>query len=235
MTETPTNHSDTPTPASEASARTPGEHDGWRRLPRTELGRFVSRRAAELQRAYLDGSPAAKGALARLRRTVGRPSGADPAAWEVVYVDFPEDLVGHGDAPSREEVAAHEALGLLAVHLQSAGQPVHVPGVGLGQAVRRLASPSDGASREKPVMRRFQALGTAEVLDEALHHARGLVQQFRHPPGSTVPIGLDYGLLAEDLVDLQQPRRRDAVRLRWARDLYAGASTTSTTETDSEE
>lgn len=217
----------------ESTAET--QNKEWVRLPRTELGKFVSRRADTLQRDYLNDAAAAKAALSELRRAVGRSVGADPVAWGVVFDGFPQALIGKTDDPSRSEVAAYASLGLLAIHLQSATRPVHVAGVGLGAAVRHLATPSDGADREKAVMRRFQALGTADVLEEVLHHARGLVQQFRHPPGGAAPIGLDYGLLAEDLVDLQVPARRDAVRLRWARDLYRSRPASDTTDNDSEE
>jgi len=223
---------DTSTTTTETAAGPPAR---GQRFPRTELGKFVSRRTGDLQRDYLRDKSSARGALAQLRRTVGHPVGSDPVAWAIVFDGFPEALVGRTDEPSRAERAAYAALGLFAVHMQSATREVHRPGVGLGVAVRQLASPSDGADRDKPVMRRFQALGTADVFEEALHHARGLIQQFRHPPEGRPPIALDYGLLAEDLADLQNPARRDAARLRWARDLYVRAQYDTTTPTDTQE
>jgi len=232
MTATDTASGSTAQPQSD---ETQPQRKEWMRLPRTELGKYISRRASALQQSYLNDSSVARANLAELRRSVGRSAGADPVTWGIVFDGFPRRLMGVDDAPSPSEVAAYAALGLLAIHLQSATRPVHLPGVGLGAAVRLLASPSDGADREKAVMRRFQSLGTADVLEEVLHHARGLVQQFRHPPGGAAPIGLDYGLLAEDLVDLQDPAHRDAVRLRWARDLYRSRPASDTTENNSEE
>ena len=45
-----------------------------------------------------------------------------------------------------------------------------------------------------------------------MHYARQLVQQLR---AASIP--LDYGLLAQQLYDLQNPYRADAVRLSWGR------------------
>lgn len=176
---------------------------------------FIGKKVVGLQERYLRDDPRARADLARLRRTVSRPVGADADSWPVVFEQFPPQLIGRGDDPSRWESAAHIALGLFAQHMQSANRPMHVAGWGMGRAIRRLANPSDAESREKPVMRRFQALGTASHLTEAVHHARGMIQQLR-----AEEIPLDYVRLARDLVDLQNPRTADAVRLRWARDLY---------------
>lgn len=92
---------------------------------------------------------------------------------------------------------------------------MHVDGEGFGTAIRRLANPQDAAELAMPVLRRFNALATADNLDEQLHHARGLVQLMRRES-----IGFDYGTFAEDLARLQDPAHADAVRLRWARQFH---------------
>lgn len=176
---------------------------------------FIGKKVAQLQERFLDDDPRARSDLARLRRTVGKPVGSDAETWPVLFEHLPDALAGRGDAPSRWETATQITLGLFAHHMQSARRPMHLPGLGLGRAVRQLANPVDAESREKPVMRRFQALGTASSLSEAVHHARSMVQQLR-----SEEIPLDYVRLAQDFVDLQDPRTADAVRLRWARDLY---------------
>ena len=179
------------------------------------FGEYVAKKVVQLQRRYLGDDSRARGDLARLRRTVGRSIGADADSWSVVFEQFPEVLMGRGDSPSRWETAAPITFGLFAVHMQSATGSQHVAGWGIGRAVRELAGPDEPDTREQPVMRRFRALGTSSDLAEAVQHARGLIQQFR-----AAEIPLDYVRLARDLVDLQHPRSADAVRLRWARDLY---------------
>lgn len=190
--------------------------EGSPRVSRHALfGQFIGKKVTGLQQRYLNKDPRAHADLARLRRTVGRSVGSDAESWPIVFDQFPQTLMGRGDEPSRWETAAHLALGLFAQHMQSATRPMHVAGLGLGHAIGRLCNPADGDSREKPVMRRFQALGTALSLDETVYHARGLIQQLR-----AEEISLDYARLARDLVDLQNPQAADSVRLRWARDLY---------------
>lgn len=192
-----------------------GEAVGGPVSRRALFGEYIGKKVVQLQRRYLDDDPRARGDLARLRRTVGRAVGADADSWSVIFEQFPGPLMGHGDSPSRWETAAHITFGLFATHMQSATRSLHVAGWGIGRAVRELARPDDPDTREQPVMRRFRALGTSSNLTETVQHARGLIQQFR-----AAEIPLDYVRLARDLVDLQNPHRADAVRLRWARDLY---------------
>lgn len=194
-------------------------------LARTKLGSYVSRRAQALQTRFLAGDPGSRAALAQLRHGVGRPAGGDPKSWDVVFQDFPSELIGSRDEPNQAETAVHAALGLFAIHMQSATAPRHLPGIGLGAAIRRLVGVGDTDTQTSPVIRRFHMLGTASTLEETLYHARGLVQQLR---GAN--IGLDYGRLAEDLFRLQFPDRSDSVRLRWARDLFRSQSASDQNE-----
>lgn len=63
--------------------------------------------------------------------------------------------------------------------------------------------------------RRFDAVVTSASFAELTHHLRGLVGQMR-----SADVGLDYGMLAQNLWDFQQPGRADSVRRQWARQYY---------------
>lgn len=177
-----------------------------------DLGAVVDQRVRNLQRMYIaNTSSPARALLAQLRNAVGSEPGAVPAVWDLTVGALPGPDRPTDD-PTREENAAHAALTLYAYHQQSRTDPMHVRGVGLGTAVRRLAA---ATGNEVAVRRRFDAVATATSFAETTHHLRGLVTQLR---GARLP--LDYGLLADDLVTLQTPDRADRVRLRWAREYY---------------
>lgn len=205
-----------------------------------DVGLLVSRRAGRLQKTR--DTAATTATLARLRSNVGAPPGADPSIWAVTVDRVSEDA--RGDDPTREEVAVHVALTLYAVNQQSRDSGAHRPGIGLGHAVSRLerargGSPADqDEGKVSPVRRRFDAVVTASSIGELTHHLRGLVTLMR-----AEDIGLDYGLLADDLVQFQQAGGQDAVRRRWGRQLYridksvdiATADDTTTENTPTEE
>jgi CRISPR system Cascade subunit CasB len=195
------------------------------RKPR-QLGSALTPNLAKLQREYLAESSHAKTTLAQLRRGLGKAAGGVPEIWEITIAAVPGELQGK-DEPSRAEQAAHAAMTLYAVHQQSLSVPTHVPGVSFGQAVGRLRF-SDQRS-EEAVTRRFMAVSTAESIREALWHMRGLITQLR-----SAQIGLDYAVLADDLLDLLTPGRATRVRLAWGRDFYRseGSSTESVPNTD---
>ena len=173
----------------------------------------VTRRIGALL-ARLD-APSTRGTLARLRGAVTRVPGSVPEIWAVTIDGVPGSP--RGDEPTHQERAVHTAMTLFAVHQQSRSEPMHVRGVGLGQAIHRLesASPTRGDGEVSPVRRRFDALASATSMTEAAHHLRGIVGQLR-----SEGIALDYGALAEDLDALQAPGRAEKVRLRWARQYY---------------
>lgn len=175
--------------------------------------RYVDRRIGALL-ARPD-APSTRATLARLRAAVAREPGSVPEIWAVTIDGVPGRP--RGDDPSPQERAVHGAMTLFAVHQQSRPQPMHLRGVGLGQAIRRLetTSPTRGDGDVSPVRRRFDALASASSATEAVHHLRGIVGQLR-----SEGIPLDYGALAEDLEALQAPGRAAAVRLRWARQYY---------------
>lgn len=173
-----------------------------------EVGQLVSTRVAAL--VATRGISGTTAVLARLRRAVGKPPGWDPELWELTLADVPGRI--GSDAPTTQERAVHTAITLYAVHQQSRPETMHVRGYGLGRSVCLLASATQA---ESAVRRRFDAAATATSFDEVVHHLRGLVTQLR---SHRVP--LDYGQLADDLLQLQDPRKVDAVRLRWGRQYY---------------
>lgn len=201
-----------PVPTRASGARRPGD-----------VGALVARRVRVLQESRSRSGTVAM--LAHLRANVGREPGADPRVWTLTVDGVPGDP--HGDEASPEERAVHAALTLFAVHQQSRPVGMHQHGVGLGRAVARLDRVRGGSDSEhtSPVRRRFDAVVTSDGLGEVVQHLRGLVTLLR-----SEGIGLDYGMLADDLDQFQRPGGADVVRRRWARQLHhldpdAGAGT----------
>jgi len=185
----------------------------WARR-RGKLGEHVAGVVGGLQaRATRDQpDPEAVGALARLRRGVGREPGSDYTLER--YLLVPERLIRYlpADGPADEEYAAHDAVTLYAAHQQSQNRPMHATDIGLGIAISQLVNKADGP---EGVRRRFAALGTASSSPEAVYHLRSLVTMLR---GAEVP--LDYGLLADDLLELRKPDGSTRVRAAWGREFF---------------
>ncbi len=195
---------------------------------RAPLADLVAARVGAVQARYLAGTSGGVSDLAALRRAATLPVGADPQTWELTVAGV-SPWAGDDEATTAES-AVHGAMTLYALHQQSRTQSMHRRGRGLGSAVRELGR-STGA--EAAVRRRFEALGTAATFSELMHHARGLVRQLR-----SAGIALDYGRLAQDLLDWQDPACTAAVRLRWGREYHrvpAEGSTTDETPTQSTE
>jgi len=147
------------------------------------------------------------GDLAALRRGLGRPAGSVPQMWR-----FYRSVVSSPDSP--QLAAEHAALALYGLHQQSQRTPMHQPGVGLGEALRRLKA-CEGVS-EDAVTRRFNAAATATSFDELVAHLRGLITQLR---GKT--IALDYSQLCEDLRRWNNPSGQSQVRRYWGMQYHA--------------
>lgn len=179
-------------------------------------GSFVDDQVRRLQEGALRRESSSIAMLAHLRHAAGKPTGSVADIWPVTVAD---SLAGPhaGDDPTHAEIAVHVAMTLYAVHQQSAPTRMHQRGQGFGRALRALR-PADAET--DPVRRRFQAVGTADSLDELVHHARGLVQLLRAERQAQ-----DYALLADQLLAWQ---RGDEVRVRlqWARDFYRTESAT---------
>lgn len=195
-----------------------------------DLGLLAARRAQRLQQTR--GSSATVATLARLRANVSREPGTDPAIWSVTVDGVSADATR--DEPTRDERALHHALTLYAVHQQSRDVGAHRRGIGLGQAVARLERARGWTTKDQdegkvsPIRRRFNAVVTASSLPELAHHLRGLVTLMR-----SEDVGLDYGMLADDLRQFQQPGGQDLVRRRWGRQLHHVDTTATEPTTDS--
>ena len=123
------------------------------------------------------------------------------------------------------EWAVYLALTLYAMHQQGNDRLMNCPGNTLGRAVRQLAERNSAGQdwTEASVLRRFNALATAEEITEISYHLRGMIQLLSAAKDGGIP--LDYPQLAADLYELQctDPRYAQApanVRLRWGQDLY---------------
>jgi CRISPR system Cascade subunit CasB len=182
---------------------------------------FVDGTVVRLQRGYLANLSRDVAALARLRRAVGKPAGS---VLDILEFTYAPELAGdpRSDQPTRAEVAAHVSLTLYALHQQSQRRPVHQSGRRLGRAIRALIPEAGTSYVDHSIARRFAILGTADSLDELVHHLRGMVQLLR---AGDVP--LDYGLLATDLLRWQRPGGPSAVRLGWGRDFHRSPKQTN--------
>ena len=169
--------------------------------------------------------------LAKLRRGIGHAPGELPDLWGSLLQGMPASFYGT-NGPSHEEWAVYLALTLYALHQQS-NDTVCMSQLGctLGRAVRRLAEQTVASGQdwtESSVLRRFNALATADSMPEVSHHLRGMIQLLRREG-----IPLDYPQLAEDLYQYQFVDGAPNVRLRWGRDLYA-SPTEKTKENEKE-
>lgn len=195
--------------------------------PLRELGDFVHRKVSVLQRQQLAREARARATLARLRRAVNREPGSDPNVWEFTLGGLPLPTDSIPEAPVPSEYAAHIAMTLYAVHQQSRTVGMHKRGVGLGTALRRLTK---GKNDDVAVTRRFQALSTAQETSEITYHARGLISQLR---AASIP--LDYGLFADQLLKLQDPRWAAEVRLQWGREFHRAWDSEENSDTDNDQ
>jgi CRISPR system Cascade subunit CasB len=194
----------------------PEKNSGPRWTDLTVVGTIVDQRIRRLQSGVLANRSDGVAALARLRRAVGKPPGEIGDVLEYTLADefAPHRSDVDYDKPTAAETAAHICMTLYATHQQSRTQRMHQRGHGFGRAVRAL-HPDEPKSPPAPVLRRFHALGTADSLDELVHHARGMIQLLR-----AQQFPLDYALLADQLVRWQKPGGAAAVRLLWGREFY---------------
>jgi CRISPR system Cascade subunit CasB len=192
---------------------------GPRQAPLGPVGTAVHERIKHLQRGYLDDRSEAVGALARLRRGVGRPAGEIPDLWGLIGTDPLYEQYERGelteDALRRAEEAAHAAVTLWSLHQQShhTARMHRRPGPELGAAVRRLAP---AAEIDEPTRKRFVRAGTAATPVVLAARLRDLVLLLRR---EAVP--LDYGLLADQLCTWQRPGGPQSVRRSWGRSYLA--------------
>lgn len=152
--------------------------------------------------------------LANLRRGLGKKPGELPQLWELLFRDFPEEMMSINGEATSAEWAVYGALTMYALHHQGAevGE-MHLDGQGIGIAVGTLVLRD--AKRLNSIQRRFNAFATAKGMPECMSHLRGLVQLLR-----SEEIPQDYVKLAGDLYEFQISDRAARVRLRWGQDFY---------------
>ncbi|GAA2433336.1 type I-E CRISPR-associated protein Cse2/CasB [Streptomyces macrosporus] len=220
MTNTPT----IPAPSSPHSSPPPR-----RRAPLTLVGAAVDQRITELQRGYLADRSDAVATLARLRRGVGKPANAVPDLWglgadEAIHQAHADGELPNGQAERAEE-AAHIALTLWALHQQSHHtQRMHLRyGPELGAAVRRLMP---GPEVDEPIRKRFVRAATATTPTMLAQRLREIVTLLRREA-----VALDYGLLADQLHQWQQPGGAERVRRSWGRSFHAHRTSDTSPDT----
>ena len=130
--------------------------------------------------------------LAKLRRGIGHAPGELPDLWGSLLQGMPASFYGT-NGPSHEEWAVYLALTLYALHQQS-NDTVCVSQLGctLGRAVRRLAEQTVASGQdwtESSILRRFNALATAEEITEISHHLRGMIQLLRAAKPGALALG----------------------------------------------
>lgn len=174
--------------------------------------------------------PQDRARLAELRRGIGHQPGELPALWGSFLAQMPQEPQERKEnsAPSEAEWAVYTALTLFALHQQSEDTvSMNREGMRLGMAVRQLAEATAAGQdwTESSVLRRFNALATADSMPEVSHYLRGMIQLLRREK-----IPLDYPQLAADLYRFQFAESAADVRLQWGRDLYHIAAEKPETE-----
>lgn len=198
----------------ENSTETPPDRRYY--APLNDFGEVIDRRVKALAHGYLNDRSREVAALARLRQAYGKAIGMNPVILAWTVQELPTRGADPAGGPSPEELAAHTAVTLFAIHQQSNRETsMHRRGDGFGYATAQLVRKT---TNTEGVVRRFSALGTANHWDEVLTHARGLIQLFR-----AERVALDYAAFAQDLVGLQHEAARAQVRLRWGRDFHRNA------------
>lgn len=184
--------------------------------PPDPLEIWVGRQAGGLSTSYCAHLPSTSATLALLRSTSETSDPVPSSVWPLLAT-FPPELLGAGDTPSPSEAAAALALRMFAYHQQGRHDaPVHARGQRFGRALRELGLALSQDGQLAPgVVRRFQAMGTANEFGELTWHLRQIVGMLR-----AERVRLDYGLLAVDLRAWQSPERRPRVLTSWSRAFY---------------
>jgi CRISPR system Cascade subunit CasB len=158
-----------------------------------------------------------RASLAKLRRGIGKPPGSLSNIWEFTLQSLPEEFMSTRDEPTYAQWASYTAITLFALHQQGKdpnSAPMSVSNWPLGSAVSKLAY-ARGEGSEDAIKKRFDAVVTADSVEELAHHLRGIIQLLK-----SEGIPLDYPDLAEDIYKFQFPDMRDGIRLKWGQDYF---------------
>lgn len=187
-----------------------------RKIPRLKSGPAVRSRVNGLivHRLSKDTS-SARAIRAQLRSALGKETGSIPAIWDLTLDGGYEDL---SDTPTRGEKAVHGALTLWARHQGANQHQMH----DVSDRPRQFASAirvvaerqqrGDKRAEETPIYRSFSAAIQAPTYEGLLVRLRPLVSQL-----GAAGVQCDYGSLAADLFDWQNPNDRISVLRRWGR------------------
>lgn len=161
--------------------------------------------------------------LAAMRAGLGREAGSVFEMFRFYACEI-DDRLARRDEVSTEMKAEHAALALFGLHQQSQDQPMHRPGIKLGQALRALRQ-SEKYS-EAAVDARVAATVAATSVPVLLMRLRDLITQLRavHQP-------LDYDLLLQDIRSWHRPEAREGVRRKWGLGYHVWAQPKTAEET----
>ncbi len=192
---------------------------------KSEIGSFVAKRIAQLQRQEERGATGRSGnaMLASLRRGAGKAPGELPELFGVVLPELPEEFVSIDGTATKGEWASYISLTLYALHRQGGDDKndmAHTKEkVSVGRALKLLSDRQrDGKqdiNAEKRALQKMQVLITSKDMNELSYHLRGVIQLLKREG-----IALNYITLAEDLYEFQDTDGKNHVSLRWGRDFY---------------
>lgn len=157
------------------------------------------------------GKPEAKALLAQLRRTIGKSPVQNPEIWETVLMGVNPDGGGAGTI-SPAENAVLLVLGLYAIACQGQDyktHPIQQKGVSLGKAVGILVG-KDSKKRDAMLIRMKKLIASKNFFQVGVN-LRALI------PMICKEGGLDFPLLAKDLVKLDSAKTKNEVSISWAR------------------
>ncbi|GAA1943261.1 type I-E CRISPR-associated protein Cse2/CasB [Kitasatospora viridis] len=179
------------------------------------VGAAVDKRLRELQSGYRNDRADVVADVARIRRGAGRSVADAPELWGVTGLELLYSAGQGARTAAEAENAFHSAVTLWALHQQGhREQGMHLPfGPELGHSIRQLMPNND---IDEPIRKRFVRLGTASSFDLLTQRLRELVLLFRRDA-----IPLDYAVLADQLVQWQQPGGRGSVHSSWGHSFHA--------------
>ncbi|MFI6995863.1 type I-E CRISPR-associated protein Cse1/CasA [Nonomuraea wenchangensis] len=169
----------------------------------------------KLQQGYNTDRRTFVAVLARLRRGAGKLPEEVPEPRIMTCMEQLRSTLHVSEREALEaEFALYSAVTLYALHQQSQpSKPMHRTGADLGTAVRRLM-PDDAL--DEAVRRRFIRLGTAATRKMLAERLREIVILLRD-----AGLPLDYGILARQVYQAQDPESLRHVRQSWGRSFHS--------------
>ncbi|MFC7915798.1 MULTISPECIES: type I-E CRISPR-associated protein Cse2/CasB [unclassified Streptomyces] len=162
--------------------------------------------------------------LRAAREGVGREAGTVASMRTIHRMSLPD---GGWDRLPGPYIAEHHVLTLFGLHQHGASEPVHRPGVGLGNACLRLRRSE--ALTQSALERRLFAAAGAQDMHELAQHLQRLVPLLR-----SAGIGLDYTRLFYELAQWDGPDRNRTLRSWGLQYTDPGALVPRTDETDTD-